>query len=189
MTDEIPMIVIGEPKEDNLNKLDDILDKIGKTNELERSKLKEYIENHPNSYIIIELLDELTEYEGAKNTFDNRYQIFRISRDLKQVGSPIYGEYLLTHDDISSLPHEYVEVSPDDIVRMHIDLRHKQGLVDDYLKWYPTKKNIRRILSDLMFNDVIMSYAVEDLFKDITDTKEWNEVMDPDDKVRVLRML
>ena len=72
MGDEIPMIVIGEPKEDNLNKLDDILNKIGKTNELERSKLKEYIENHPNSYIIIELLDELTEYEGAKNTFDNR---------------------------------------------------------------------------------------------------------------------
>lgn len=188
MADEIPMIVIGKPKEDNLDKLDDILDKIGKTNELEHSKLKEYIENHPNRYIIIELLDELADHQGVKNNFDNRYQIFRINRDLKQVGSPIYAENLLTYDDLNRLPHEYVEVSLDDIVRMHIDLRHKQGLPDNYLNWYPTKKNIRRILSDLMLNDVIMSYAVEDLFEDITDTKEWNKVMDPYDTVRVLKI-
>ena len=189
MTNEIPMIVIGKPKEDNLNKLDDILDKIGKTNELERSKLKEYIENHPNSYIIIELLDELTEYEGAKNTFDNRYQIFRISRDLKQVGSPLYSNCLLTHDDLDKLPHEYVGLSREDIIEMHIDLRHKQGRADDYLNWYPTKRNMWEILNDLRYYDVIMSYALEDLVDDISDNKKWNELMGPDDKIHILRIL
>ena len=107
---------------------------------------------------------------------------------MKQSGSPLHGEGLLTYDDLDRLPHEYVEVSRDDIVQMHIDLRHKQGLAGDYLNWYPTKRNIRRILSDLMFNDVIMSYAVEDLFDDITNDEEWNEVMGPDDRIRVIKI-
>lgn len=187
MTNEIPMIVIGEPK-DNLDKLDDIFKKLGITNKLEHSQLKEYIQNHPNRYVIIELLDELGDHQGVKNTFDNRYQIFRINRDLKQSGSPLHGEGLLTYDDLDRLPHEYVEVSRDDIIQMHIDLRHKQGLAGDYLNWYPTKRNIRALLSDLMFNDVIMSYAVEDLFDDITNDDEWNEVMGPDDRIRVMKI-
>jgi len=187
MTNEIPMIVIGEPKEDNLNKLDGIFKKLGRTNK-ECDMFKEYMQNHSNRYVIIELLDELADMQGCKNTFENRYKLFTINRDLKQLGSPLHIDNWLTYNDMDRLPHDYIYVSREDIIEMHINLRHKQSRAGDYLNWYPTKRNIRALLSDLMANDVIVYYVVEDLFDDITNDEEWNEVMDPDDRIRVIKI-
>lgn len=187
MTNEIPIITIGEPK-DNLDKLDDIFKKLEIINKQECDMLKEYIQNHSNRYVIIELLDELADMQGCKNTFENRYKLFTINRDLKQLGSPLHIDNWLTYNDMDRLPHDYIYVSREDIIEMHINLRHKQSLADDYLNWYPTKRNIRALLSDLMANDVIVYYVVEDLFDDITNDDEWNEVMGPDDRIRVIKI-
>ena len=188
MADEVPMIVIGEPNKSNLDKLYPIFKKLGITGVKERIELEKYIKNHPNSYGIIELLDELGNMQGCKNTFENRYKLFTINRDLKQLGSPLFGENLLTYDDLEKTAHEYIQVSREDIIKMHIELRIKQGRQGAYLNWYPTKRNIRTLLSDLLFHDVIMSYAVEDLFNDITDNKEWVELVGEDQLIRVLKI-
>ena len=183
---EYPRVTISKP-ENNLEKLDAILEKLGITNTALKQHLTEDIKNHKNNYTIIDLLDKLSEQLCVKNTFENRYTIFCINRDLKQTGSPIHGENPLTYDDLYRLA-EWVEVSREDIIEMHINLRHTQGRAGDYLNWYPTKRNIRIILSDLMSNDVIMSYAVEDLFTDILDDEEWNELLGPDDMIRVRKI-
>ena len=62
MADEVPMIVIGEPNKSNLDKLYPIFKKLEITGVKERIELEKYIKNHPNSYGIIELLDELGKY-------------------------------------------------------------------------------------------------------------------------------
>lgn len=188
MTDEVPMIVIGEPNKSNIDKLYPVFKKLGITGVKERIELEKYLKNHPNSYGIIELLEELSELQGVKNTFNNRYKIYTVNRDLKQLGSPLFGENLLTYDDLERTSHEYIEVSREDIIEMHIELRHKQGRRGDYLNWYPTKRNIKVLLSDLLFHDVIMSYAIEDLFNDITDGKEWDELVPEGQLIRVLKI-
>lgn len=188
MTDEIPMITIGRPNKSNLDKLPEVFKKLEIIGVNERISLEKILENHPNSYGIIELLDELGNMRYCNDTHENRFKIYCINRDLKQLNSPLYGENLLTHQDINRLSYEE-QVTCEDIIEMHIELRHKQGREGEYLNLYPTKRNIIIILSNLVSNDIICSYSLADLFIDIFDNEEWDELLPEDQLIPVLKIL
>ena len=186
---DYPIVTI-KSKEDNFNKLPEILNGLNIKDEKLRYEATEYLRNHPNRNEIIDILEKLTTVPGMKITHENLYWIYTINRDLIQLDSPIWSDPLDYIDDIQKFPTKEEKMSINELYDEYYRLELMKGKARQCEILIPIKQNIEALLQYLMSNCVIYSYAVEDVFNcPSRKDKEYADWLSYNHEIRVIRIL
>ena len=200
MTDEPKIIPIEYLKiEPNLEKLPTIFKKLNLKNKKIQYEITKNIEIHKNKYIIIELLEELSEMIGETRTSMNEYKFYCINRDLKQVGSPIFHENNPSFETISTFPHDYVTLTVGEIIDEYLEIQDKKGYIYvtmDKKGYIPvvienpiTKGQLMQIMKYLLNHDVFYTYDLSEIFDDpLKIDDELYDILEYDHEIRCLKI-
>ena len=190
MTNKPEIIPIEYLKiEPNLEKLPEIFKNLGLKNEKKEYEIRKNIENHKNKYILIELLEELSEMIGTKINHMNEYKLYCINRDLKQLGSPIFYDFHPTFETISYFPHDYVILTVGEIIYAYFEVQEKKGYPATVIGNPITKGEVMQLMQYLLNHDVIYTYDLSEIFDDpLNIDEECYDVLDYGYEIRCLKI-
>ena len=148
---EVPIITIKSlEKEPDLEKLHEILDKLGVKDEEIVNEITENLRNHKNCNEIIDILGSVLDMKGTIRNHQNLYYLYRLNADLLRLGSPIWSEPRDYIDDILKFPTKTESLDINEIIHEYLEAQYTKGLPCDYEMLKPSKKNIETILRYLM---------------------------------------